>query len=109
MLMDSVIFCPCQSHKEEKIHYRQDGSVKKIAPMPKVLIRVPKTTRGAVSLQCSDITCRTYNKNHSNGKYNSWYCIEFNGIGGFTITSVPIPEERWEVNVVPVAILGDDN
>jgi hypothetical protein len=104
-MKEIVINCPCQSHKEDKIHYRPDGSKKGIWATPKILMTVEAGVVGAISVQCSDITCRTYNKKHSNGKYNSWYRVEFDVLGGCSVTPIPIPEIFWELETVPVAIM----
>jgi hypothetical protein len=105
-MKEIVIYCPCESHEKERHHKRHDGSTKRIAPCPKILMKVSPGTKGEISVQCSDITCRTHNKKTSDGKFNSWYSVDLNGLGANKITPIPIPVSFNEIEIVPVAIMG---
>ncbi len=105
---DMVIYCPCKYHEKEKHRKRPDGSTKTIAPCPRILTIVSSGTFGSISVQCNDSPCVKYNKEQSNDKYNSWYRIEFNGLGAHKIIPIPIPKKHWELNIVPVAIMEDN-
>ena len=107
LMKEIVIHCPGNSHKEDKVHCRPDGSKKGIWATPKILMKVSPKTVGTVCVQCSDTSCRTHNKKNSRGKYNSWYKVVFEESGGYSVDQIPVPKEFWELETVPVAILED--
>ena len=101
MKKDILINCPCDSHKET----RYNSVNKEIKAIPKILLIASPNAVGNIKVQCPDNWCRRYNKKNSNNKYNSWYEVEFNGLGGYKITA--IPKQEFIIERVPVAILGE--
>ena len=104
-MKEIVIYCPCDFHKIPKYHKRYDGSTKTIAPCPKILFKPAPGVTGTISAQCGDSPCVKHTKRQSDGKYNGWYDVELNGLGGYTITPIPIPESFNEIEKVPVAVM----
>jgi hypothetical protein len=102
-----VINCPSDFHKKLRTHKRWDGSLKEIAPTPRSLITFEEGILGTISVQCKDSPCCSNTKKESGGKFNGWYRIEFNGLGAYKTTPIPVPEKRWELEKVPVAIMED--
>jgi len=97
---DILINCPCDSHKQARFN----SVLKEVGPIPKILLLASQNTRGKIKIQCSDNWCRRYNKGKTNGKYNSWYEIDFNSLGGYTITA--LPARQFPVTKVPTAVMG---
>lgn len=98
---DMLINCPCKSHKVK----RWNNVGKEIKPVPKMLFIADENSVGEFKIQCPDAFCKKYNKEHSDGKYNSWYKIVLNGLGGCTVE--PIPKQEFELHKIPIIVFGD--
>lgn len=99
---DILINCPCESHKLEKTNRVN----KVIKPAPKILFIASKGSVGKFKIQCSDTSCRKYNRESSNGKYNSWYEIELNANGSSFVK--PLPKQFFELEKMPFVVYGED-
>ena len=98
---DILINCPGEAHKIERTHAVKGT----IAPVPKILFVASPESVGKFKIQCPDMGCRRHNKNHSGGKYNSWYEVVFNGKGGYSVE--PLPKQEFRLEKVPVVVIGD--
>ncbi len=101
MGIDILINCPGEAHKKERFNSHKG----KIAPVPKILFVASPESVGKFKIQCPDNECRRHNKSNSNGKYNSWYEIVFNGLGGYSVE--PLPKQEFKLEKVPVVVIGD--
>lgn len=102
-MKDIVIYCPCKSHTIDRTTF----GGKQIKAKPKILFIASPTSIGEFKVQCSDgQACKKYNKERSNGKYNSWYKIVLNGLGGYSVEA--IPRQEFPLQKVPVVIIGEE-
>ena len=99
--MAIVINCPCESHKIKKT----TSSGKVIEAKPKILFIASPKSVGEFKVQCPDGYCKKFNKEQSQGKYNSWYKITLNGIGGYKIEI--LPKQKFKLEKVPLVVIGD--
>jgi hypothetical protein len=100
-MKDIVINCPCESHKEPRTTF--NGRV--IEAKPKILFVASAESVGEFKTQCPDGYCKKYNKERSKGKYNSWYKIVINSLGGYSVE--PLPKQEFELEKVPFVVIGD--
>ena len=97
-----LINCPSESHKIKRYNSVQ----KEIRPVPKILFVASPGSIGEFLVQCPDMHCRRYNKERSDNRYNSWYRIVLNGVGGYVVESVP--KQEFNVQKVPFIVIEDE-
>jgi len=82
------------SAKNIVIHCPNDAAHVK----PRILCFARATSKGTVFIHCRDSLCKRVSGN------SSWYGINFNGLGGYTIRKMPL-KYHFENEAVPVAVI----
>lgn len=95
-MKDIVIYCPNKVHEQPRHHQKTDS----FRVVPKILIIISDDTSGKIKVQCNDSMCKNSKEGHK-----GWYEICLNGLGGYTITS--IPKQYFKLNQVPTAIMEE--
>jgi len=96
---DIVIHCPNKIH-EKPVSKFIDGKMTERVPNPKILFIAEEKSGGSFKVQCADNRCRKSTKS------NGWFDIVLNGIGGYTVKS--LPRQMFDLHKVPY-VVGDDS
>jgi len=91
-----VIYCPGKPHEQPRFSNKTD----KLEVVKKILLVASESTSGKIKVQCNDSVCK-----HSRENHNGWFEIDFNGLGGYTITS--LPRKFFDLTEVPIVVMDE--